>query len=363
MTRRLRVLLVSPAPPPAGGVATWTQRLLAAPITDRFDLRLVNTNPGGESGVSARKIGRYLRWPARLLAELVRFRPDVVHLNSASRMPHLALEARLLAACQLAGARTVLHFRGTSVRKIRQTRWGRRTLARAVSHADGVFALNQGEVAELRAAGASQARQVDNFVMPRPWREPPPDDGLVRVLFVGWIMREKGVFELIEAVARCPSVSLDLVGRFMDLAGGSSEAEVRAACERHGVADRVRFVGELPLARIFEAYDAAQVFVLPSWTEGFPNVLLEAMISGLPCVCTPVGAIPEVLRDGEDGLLVPLRDPEALAAALSRLAADPALRRAMGRAAWSHATTRYGRDAVLGQIGDAWASIASARGA
>ena len=92
------------------------------------------------------------------------------------------------------------------------------------------------------------------------------------------------------------------------------------------------------------------MFVLPTWREGFPNVVLEAMAAGLPVVATPVGAIPEAIREGEEGFLVPVQDAPALTAALRRLIDDPALRLALGAKARKRAVEVFSIEAVTAQL-------------
>ena len=87
--------------------------------------------------------------------------------------------------------------------------------------------------------------------------------------------------------------------------------------------------------------ETLDVVALPSWTEGLPLVLLEAMARGRPVVATPVGGTPELVTDGETGLLVPPRDPEALAEALRRVLDDPELARRLGEAGRARVAERF----------------------
>jgi glycosyltransferase involved in cell wall biosynthesis len=163
--------------------------------------------------------------------------------------------------------------------------------------------------------------------------ELPPDppngagDGVVEVARLAPV---KGQRELIEALAQLDGdVRVTLVGRDIEH-GGAYEDELRALAERLGVADRVEFAGFRDDA--CELMGRAALVVLPSWTEGLPMTLLEAMARRRAVVATPVGGTPEVVADGETGVLVPPRDPERLADALRTLLADPERRRQLGDA-------------------------------
>jgi glycosyltransferase involved in cell wall biosynthesis len=133
----------------------------------------------------------------------------------------------------------------------------------------------------------------------------------------------------------------------LGVAPGTTEREVAALIARHHLKDRVHLAGEVPLERVFHYYDQADAFALPSYTEGFPNTLLEAMMSGLAAVVTPVGAIPEVITQGEGGLFVPVGEVEPLANALQQLAADRELTCAMGRVNRENAEKSFSRGAVV----------------
>jgi glycosyltransferase involved in cell wall biosynthesis len=148
-----------------------------------------------------------------------------------------------------------------------------------------------------------------------PHNDPPMIGEIARLCDV------KGQRELIQALAEIPEARLILAGRDLEQ-GGAFQAELEREAVRVGVRERVEFGFREDVAALLEQLD---VVALPSWTEGLPMVVLEAMAAGRPVVATPVGGTPEVVSDGETGLLVPPRDPQALAAALRRVLEDRAL--------------------------------------
>ncbi len=146
---------------------------------------------------------------------------------------------------------------------------------------------------------------------------PRPRSGF-RLLFLGNLSDRKGVPELIEAVAGLP-FRVDLV-----LAGGGEVERCRKLAAARGL--QPRFTGWLGAPAAAAELAGADVLVLPSHDEGLPLVILEALARGVAVIATPVGAIPEVLQHGRTALIVPPGDVPALAAAITELAADPALR-------------------------------------
>ena len=170
-------------------------------------------------------------------------------------------------------------------------------------------------------------------------------DGDLLVVAVGRLARVKGFEYLIEAAARMDGVAVAIVG----------DGESRPELERLAGASPARVVltGGVPRDQVADALAAADVVVVPSVVDNRGRVdattstALEALASGRPLIATRVGGIPEVVRDGENGLLVPQKDPAALAAAIERLRADSALRERLARNAREFAVERLSWDSTV----------------
>jgi teichuronic acid biosynthesis glycosyltransferase TuaC len=156
-----------------------------------------------------------------------------------------------------------------------------------------------------------------------------PAEGII-VLFVGLIVPVKGLEILVDALAR---FSGDGEKPLCLLVGeGPQKAELQRAAEEKGLNEYWRFVGQRATDEIPVWMVAADMLVLPSYSEGRPNVVLEAQACALPVVATRVGGTPELVQDGINGLLVDSGDAQALAEAIQRLSADEVLRQALGQA-------------------------------
>jgi glycosyltransferase involved in cell wall biosynthesis len=175
---------------------------------------------------------------------------------------------------------------------------------------------------------------LPNFLFASDYAATPPGS---TVLYAGRLSEEKGLDALLEAVARVPHATLVLAGE------GPDRAALEARAAALGIADRVRFAGFLSGPAFEDAWRESAFLVLPSrvW-EVSPMVIQEAYARGRPVVAYRFGAVPEVVRDGETGVLVPPGDVPALAGALASLLADPARVATLGRAARSFVERELG---------------------
>jgi glycosyltransferase involved in cell wall biosynthesis len=189
-------------------------------------------------------------------------------------------------------------------------------------------ATNRTHLCALAPDGAAARVMVVHHGLRMPGASPPVSTaGPLSVLSVGTLHPHKGFEYVVEALARLRDEGLDLRGTIVG--GGPLEAALRARVARAGLDGVVTMTGALTQSEVFPHYARARVFVLmaqPEWHWGIPNVIIEALAAGNAVITTRFGSVEELVKHGETGLLVPPRDAAALAAAIRRLAEDPALR-------------------------------------
>jgi len=199
---------------------------------------------------------------------------------------------------------------------------------------------------KLLASGADASRilRVVSTTLPRSalLEEVPSEQrssGPVELLYVGRIAVEKGLSDLIEALSEllkspAPSFRLTLIGW-----GDHGELErLKDHITQLGVGHAVDVRGPMPPGPgLLQAFRSCDIFVLPSWSEGTPRVLVEAMAMGRAVVATRVGGVPDLIVEDENGYLVEPRRPDQLAAAIHRLALAPVQRLDIGRRNWKKA--------------------------
>ena len=257
---------------------------------------------------------------------------DILHCHFAM----LGIRIQRLRAAGVLSGKLLLHCRGNDVSNVlpRKPATARATFAAA----DGII----GNSEHFRRKGlALGARERDSTVIPSGLdtdafvfaERAAPTDRPVRIATVGRLVEKKGIAYLLEALARLSRpVTLDVLG------DGVLREPLEAQAEQLGLRDRVRFHGQVAHDAVRAAIAEADLFAAPSVTaangdqDAGTNTLKEAMASGLPVIATHHGGIPELVRDGTDGLLVPERDIGALANAISTLVAAPERWGPMGRA-------------------------------
>lgn len=266
-----------------------------------------------------------------------KFRPDVIHAHWPFPHAYIALGAAKLFRIPL-----VLNFHGAELLLIRKKKWVKPLLKFAIGQAQAVFAnssFTAGKIKALRNVdvewspyGTTLETKDERRKTGEISAEPHAVDGKFKILFVGRHIERKGICYLIEAAKYLPRDQFEIrivgVGDITDKLKAQA-AEVSTAPDSANII----FTGKLSPEALANEYRTANVFTLPAIvdskgdTEGLGVVLIEAMELGLPVVASNVGGIPDVVVDGVSGILVPEKNPEALASAYKRLAAEPELQK------------------------------------
>lgn len=275
----------------------------------------------------------------RCISICSKFKPDVIHAHWPFPHAYIALGAAKLFKIPM-----VLNFHGAELLLIRKKKWVKPLLKFAIGQAQAVFAnssFTAGKIKALRKVdvewspyGTTLDKSGDECGSERRNGNAPVAHkvtGKFKILFVGRHIERKGICYLIEAAKYLPRDKFeirivgvgDLTEKLKELAQQASAAAPEGA--------EINFTGKLSPEALTSEYKTANVFTLPAIvdskgdTEGLGVVLIEAMELGLPVVASDVGGIPDVVVDGESGILVPEKDPQALADAFKRLEAEPAL--------------------------------------
>ncbi|MBN2289941.1 MAG: glycosyltransferase family 4 protein [Candidatus Glassbacteria bacterium] len=326
-----RVLVVGPMPLPpyTGGIASFLNALRDSAPFRKARVDYFDTDIADRAGMgSFLRTIESLRFFAALLCRLLTFRYRLVHLNASAGLSFYE-KSLMLVCCRLFGTRTLIHLHSGRFPQFYQKSRLKALVRLCLNRADAVAAVSAESRASLEHICRTPVYQVPNCVHPC-FFEVVSHHASEEILYTGYIQPEKGIYELFQAVKLLRSRGYR--GRVV-LAGGEKSFGCVSRARRYLAAEGVEGVelaGELTPGALAELCRLSGIFVLPSYVEGQPISLLEAMAAGLPVVATAVGGIPEVVAEGENGLLVPARDPERLAESILSLLKDTGLRRRMG---------------------------------
>jgi len=392
--RRPCILVIGPVPPPFGGVETVTESVLRSRLAIRY--RLIHLNTTQHRGSAARgfttrnalvALARY----CLLLWLVARHQPTVVYLPINSTRAGFLRDSGFVLLARLLRRRIIGHVHGgtfdqlcdiASPRQRALIRWVLNQLTAMIALSGYWRDYLGGLVPPARVTVVPNGVDLATLPMepPTPQRSqglhqqghaategggdeaPPTHSSCGRVLFLGSLGQRKGIFDLLQAIAlvrQTTDVSLTCAGLEENRGEG---AQVRRLCRDLQLTKVVSFPGAVYGPAKLRLLREADVFVLPSHAENMPMAVLEAMAVGLPVVTTPVGALPEVITSGVNGLLVSPGDIHALAAAVLDLLHDPHRRVLIGAAAASTVRQRYSLEHTVAALDDLFARVAGYTG-
>jgi glycosyltransferase involved in cell wall biosynthesis len=330
-----------------GGVRSVVRGYLDGGLFQRYPCVYVASHRAGSTWV---KITTALQAWLRVAVLLRRLDAPLVHVQTASRGSFW----RKFVVCLLAraaGRPYIVHLHGGGFARFYQDEsgsLGRRLIRSTLAHAALVIALSEEWRQQLlRICPTARIEVLHNAVVIPDIHGPRPQELEPTLLFLGHLLRDKGVYDLVRAFAliapKFPRARLVL--------GGVGDIEaVRQLAAQLEIPRRVSCPGWLDAERKTAAFAGSLVFLLPSYAEGMPMALLEAMSWGLPVIATPVGGIPQVVEHEVSGLLIAPGDIEDCAAQIERLLTDPSLRERLGSAARERIATDFSLGDALDRL-------------
>jgi len=333
-----------------GGVRAVVRGYIDGGLFERYDCVYVASHRAGSAWV---KIFTALKAWVRVAILLGKLDAPLVHVQTASRGSFWR-KAVVCFMARAAGRPYLVHLHGGGFSRFYEHESGpigRRVIRSTLGHAALVVALSE-EWRErlLKICPTARVEVLHNAVAI-------PDAALVpsrhaaakpTLLFLGHLLPDKGVFDLVKAFAEVARRVPDLR---LVLGGVGQVAAVSALATELGVRERLEVPGWLGPEEKSAALAASTIFLLPSYHEGMPMALLEAMSWGRPVIATPVGGIPQIVTHEANGLLVSPGDVAALTRAITRLLEDPALAERLGNAARTTIERGFSLDDALVRLG------------
>ena len=358
MTEEIKLGLIAPSPPPYGGIANWTENLTAFLNSEQIQYERINIAPTKRTTEGRTLFDRVvisgfamLKQRRQLVKLIKRNQINVIHLTTSGGLALI----RDIMLIKVANSRRIpvayhIHF-GRIPQIILQngTMW--KMMKKALMLADKTVVIDKCTCDSIRnMIHDIHMQYIPNSInitkMPIA-----KENGEKQITFLGWCVKTKGIEELLAAWNQV-SVKHDWV---LNIVGPYEKDYMNSISENMDLS-KVRIMGELNHEKAMEVLNNSSVFVLPSYTEGFPMSILEAMVLKKAIIATKVGAIPEILS-GDCGLLIEKQNIHQLSEAMEKYINDDALRREHGENAQNKAFTEFSDKVVYGQYMDTWEEI------
>ncbi len=355
-----KVVLLAPLPPPFGGMASWTETLVKKfPEPDKLIVSDSAVHGRAVSDVSLFSrlragIVQAFRDSSRTLKLLKTSKTSVLHICTSGSLAFFK-DAVLTFIAARRGHRVLVHMHfGRIPTIIQRGNWEFKLLKFIQKHAAVILVLDQQSLEALQKIGAQNVQKIPNYIdlkgcgLQVQGILDEPKNG--EVMYAGHILKSKGIEDLL-AACRLAGITgaINLYG--------VGEKDYCADLQKEFSDLQLIFHGRVERSEVIQAMSRAQIFCLPSHTEGFPNVILEAMAAGAPILATRVGAIAEMLAVDSmnaSGVVVEPHDPQALAEQLRLLMDNPESGRLYGENARKRVCAEYDFPKVLNLLINLW---------
>lgn len=367
----MRILLAAPYGGISGGISRWTahvKQYYLALQQKNFRMEILPMSRSTFVSINSPIVYRLITAAKDYSLILKKFRNilkeehyDIIHLTSSGSLS-LFKDVYMLRLAKAKGCKTIIHFHYGRIPDLFKNRnWEYHMLKKVIALSDTVIVIDKLTYDVLQQAGYRNIVYLPNPLSPEIESIVENNKSLKRdrhtLVFVGHVVKTKGIFELIEACKEIHNIKLKLVGFIttkmkMELKefagpGSSSWLEIK---------------GELDYENTIKEMLTAGIFVLPTYTEGFPNVILESMACGCPIVTTNVGAIPEMLdiaNGNRYGICIPPKDVDRLRAALLKMLNDKEYADACGDNAKIRVRNEYSMPIIWNKLVECWMSVYS----
>lgn len=350
-----------------GGINVWANNILEYRETVESDINVIPVSFDRRNYVSVDSnifkrmylgVKEYSSAIKEAIGKMDSEKPNVVHVCTSASIS-LTKDIILVNAARKRHIKSVVHFHFGRIPELSQKKnWEWKLVKKIVETADAVVTMDMKSYRTLTGLGYKNIHYCPNPLSMAIMSQIQKEKGTVeripgKLLFVGHVLPSKGVYELVNACKQFDGIEVHIIGK--------AEEPVRSellqiASEKDG-GSWLKMRGEIPHDEVLREMMSASAFVFPSYTEGFPNVILEAMACGCPVVTTTVGAIPEMLdieHGFNYGICVETQNTQAFADGLRQMLSDPAYASACAERAEKRVNEMYAVPVVWEQLSNIW---------
>ena len=337
MKRRIKIALLGPFPPAVGGIVYSIQGILNSPLGLKYQFVCFHTysRKGGSSSYQKETISNKItRIPLDLLQYiyfLIKNNPYFIHIHTSFGKWSFWRDSVYLVISRLFGKEVFLQIHGGYLNLfLRQYPILNALIVRLLRSASLITVLSRQQLRPFHEIGFDgKVHRIPNMINlntiqgihPKRSVFNLPDRHYIILLVAPHLFVEKGVYEFVHAAIRISRQRNDVI--FAVVGSGGEEARLKAICKDNRSQHKIRFFGNLGRNEVLSLMSISDLFVLPSWSEGFPMVILEAMSVGLPVISTDVGAIPEIITNGIHGYVIHPKNEQTLVQTISWMLKNP----------------------------------------
>lgn len=371
-----KVLFIGPSPPPYSGPELGMQQFLESSLQEEFDISFLKTNfrkTNVDKGVVDRQMFfAFFKFVYQLISMILIHRPVLAYYPiTPTQTGWVGRDAWCLVICRIFRVKTIIHLRGGHLKLNFKTfhpivqkivRFACKSVSLALVQAGCLGDQYEGLVPDERVKVLYQALRTGEYE-----NEHIDKYNENEILFMGHMTQAKGYCDLVRAIPKVadkfPEVVFSFAGTlrkgergvFFDQTNGKpleyeDPFEVQDFILNSQYKANYQFLGIISGAEKLERLRNINIFVLPSYSEGFSRAILECMSMGKPIVCTPVGAHREVVKNNEHGLVISPGDVDGLADSLIRLLGEKAVRKRIAETNYSYVRECFDLDVIAGQL-------------
>lgn len=365
----MKVLLCSPydlSEKNPGGISVWAKNIVdyhKDHPDEGITLEVFRTSRTHNVNENTKQINRlyygikdYVFFINGIVREVKGHNYNVVHVTTTASLGAIK-DIVLCRKLRKKGVKVFLHYHfGRIPSLIAANNWEWKLVKRSIKLSHKTIVMDHRSYEELKSIQINNVVEVPNPYSPELEKQVKGLEGKVqriphRILYAGRVFRKKGVYELVKACAQIPNIELRLVGP-------CEEVDKNNLLDIANQGDWIHFVGPVPHERVMEELMAADLFVMPTYNEGFPNAVLECMISKTPIIVTPVGAIPEMLDFDQTpcGIAIRPHNVDDIVAAIRKLIDDDSQKKAMTERGYNRVREKYSLTTVGEMLFDVWKS-------
>lgn len=302
----MKILLVSPIPPPNGGIASWTKRYLSSKIANEHEIILINTAVKGNriKNLNKKSILEEIKRNIDLIKQVKKISKknkiglDIAHINTPCSKTGIIRDYIFTRILKRNNIKVLIHFR-CDVPYMINNKISKKILEKIVSKADILITLNKKSQEYIQENFGINSKILPNFLPEEyikiAYEKRKINDEIKSIVYTGHVTKAKGCDVILKIAKEYPKKKFELIGYISD------------DFKNINIPQNVTLRGEVTVAEVKDFLNSADLFLFPSHTEGFPNSVAEAMAFGVPILSTPVGAIPDMIEE-KGGILANIDD-------------------------------------------------------